>query len=128
MKVKLKNFVPFVNGLLLWGQCLDYAFTKWNEFGGQPHFRTSEHWPIAHVKYADNTGVLSHFVPANDKLKTPVHSLVWFWGEVSHHDFTVCRPMPMYGVVISCWLAAFGSLIWAAKTLLFRAFKLRTYP
>jgi len=128
MSINFKTVVSFLNGILHWGQCLDYAFTKWNEIGGQPFFRKSKHWPVAHVKHTDNSGALSHFVPANGKLKTPVHSLVWFWGEVLHHDFEPCRPMPIYGIIISCWLAAFGSLLWAAKTLLFRMLKLRTYP
>lgn len=111
-----------------WGQCLFYALDQWHQVGGRPCFRKSEHWPIAHVEHTNDQSELTHFVPTAGKLKTSAHALIGFWGEVLHHDFAPCRPMPVWGIVASCWLAAIGSVLWAIKTIVCKMFKLRPYP
>lgn len=110
---------------LVWGQCLDYALTQWHTIGGRINFRRSGHWPIAHVQHTNDQGELTHFVPPND-LKTPAHALGGFWGEVLHHDMTPCRPMPVWGILVSAVLLLMGVVFWALKTTVKKL--LRSYP
>lgn len=100
---------------LIWGQCLTYALGKWHTTGGRIHFRRSSHWPIAHVQHTDDMSQLSHFVPPGD-LKTPAHAMIGFYGEVLHHDTTPCRPMSVFGIVLSAFLLLAGVLIWSVIT------------
>ena len=111
--------------VLVWGQCLDYALTLWNTIGGRINFRASTHWPIAHAEHSNDESELTHFAPRDD-LKTPVHALIGFYGEVLHHDPAPCRPMPILGIVASAWLLLFGVHIWAGKTTIKKLF--RSYP
>lgn len=110
---------------LAWGQCLTYALDRWHQHGGRINFRRSSHWPIAHVQHTDDMSQLAHFVPPAD-LPTPAHALIGFWGEVLHHDMAPCRPMPIWGIVVSAVLLLFGVLFWAAKTTIKKLF--RSYP
>ena len=107
---------------LAWGQCLFYALDKWHTEGGRPNFRRSEHWPIAHVQHTGNASELRHFVPPG-KLKSPVHGLLGFYGEVLHHDMTPCRPMSILGIVVSFFLGFCGSVLWAVKTIVCKLWK-----
>lgn len=109
----------------VWGQCLDYALTQWNTIGGRLDFRRSEHWPIAHAEHSNDQSELRHFTPPGD-LKTPLHALIGYHGEVLHHDMAPCRPMPVWGIVVSAVLLLFGVLFWAAKTTIKKLF--RSYP
>lgn len=107
---------------LVWGQCLTYALNQWHTTGGRINFRRSGHWPIAHVQHTDDQSQLTHFVPPGD-LKTPAHAIVGFYGEVLHHDQTPCRPMPVWGIVVSAVLLLFGVGIWALITVLKKLFR-----
>lgn len=106
-----------------WGQCLFHTLDMWHTTGGRAVFRKSDHWPIAHAQHTGSEGELTHFSPPGD-LKTPLHSLIGFYGEVLHHDFVPCPPMSIFGIVASSFLLFCGSVLWAIKTVLFRLLRI----
>jgi len=108
---------------VVWSQCLFYALDKWSDEGGRVVFRKSTHWPVAHVQYTNDHSELTHFVPGSD-LPTPIHSLVGFYGEVLHHDMEPCKPIPIYGILVSSVLLFCGTIIWAISRYLKRIISL----
>lgn len=107
---------------LRWGQCLFHTLDCWHEIGGRACFRKSSHSEIAHAEHTNDESELSHFVPPAD-LKTPVHSLIGFYGEVLHHDMTPCKPMSIGGIVVSAFLLFWGAVLWAIWTILRNLFR-----
>ena len=102
--------------------CLSYALDRWHADGGYLAARRSAHWGMPHVLHIDCEGQITHYKPPS-RLKKPAISLTGYHGEVVTGDQDPALPVPLTGIVLASWIAAFGATWWALTVWLRRACK-----